>query len=95
MAYFLVYIREPTERYGCVIELDSGSETRIEHDAGLLVILHLVFGRIEAVNGEHTIQLLPGDNLYAEVFNEVRIIAREPSLCVMITCPDETSNRRG
>jgi hypothetical protein len=25
MAYFLVYIREPTEQYGCVIELESGS----------------------------------------------------------------------
>ena len=77
------------------LELDSDSETRIEHDAGLLVILHLVFGRIEAVNGEHTIQILPGDNLYAEVFNEVRIIAREPSLCIMITCSDEAFNRHG
>jgi transcriptional regulator with XRE-family HTH domain len=66
------------------LELDGGAEIIVKPDAGLLVMLHLVFGRLEAVSGERTLQLVPGDNLYAELFADLKLRALETSLCVMV-----------
>ena len=76
------------------LELDSNDVFDIENDSGLLVILHLIFGRIEATSGERSVMLLPGDNLYTEVFEEVKITAKETSLCVMTTYPEESLRKR-
>ena len=76
------------------LELDRGVETTVENDSGLLVTLHVIFGQLEAISGDRTIQLLPGDNLFAEVFDELKIFAKDPSLCVMISHPEGSPVKR-
>ena len=69
------------------IELQADSELTLKPDPGCLLVIHLIFGRIEAVNGKRSIQLLPGDNLYVELFEETILTARENSLGVLVNYP--------
>jgi len=73
------------------IELPVDGELVIDSDSGLHIAMHLVFGRIEAISGKRSIQLSPGDNLYAELFEELRLVAREASLGVMIQYGEESA----
>jgi len=69
------------------IELQADSELILKPDQGRLLVMHLIFGRIEAVNGKRSIQLLPGDNLYVELFEETILTASENSLGVLVNYP--------
>jgi len=77
------------------LEFESGAEVTIQHNAGLLVMVHLVFGRVEAVSSERTMQLIPGDNLYVEVFDDLKLRAMAPSLCIMVENHNDASVKGG
>ncbi len=66
------------------LELQEGEEYILQKDPGQLVVMHLVFGRIKAEAGQRELQVVPGDNLYVELFEEVRLVALTASLGVMI-----------
>ncbi len=66
------------------ISMQAERELILDDTSGVFAAFHLVFGQVEAVMGTRSIRLFPGDTLYAELFEELKLKARGDSLGVMI-----------
>jgi len=69
------------------LHLEAGREMEMSENHGEPVSFHLVLGRIEMVSGERVVQLLPGDSFHVELFDDLKIHARTPSILIRILFP--------
>ncbi len=77
------------------IELKSGLEKQLQSAPGILLSLHLVFGRVDILSSEKSASLITGDTLHLELFNSATISARENSLIISVSSfRERLSNRR-
>jgi|GEM_PF-4330246 len=67
------------------IELIAKRETIIKEFSGLSISLHLVFGRVGIRCGANSAELLPGDTLHLETYQEVVILPLINSLLIQFT----------
>jgi len=67
------------------IELLGKSETSLKDLDGQAVSLYLIFGRVEVRCGANNAQIMPGDSILLETYQEVIIAARVNSLLIKFT----------
>jgi len=67
------------------IEMSAGIERQLQSSPGMLISLHLVFGRVDISSTERSASLIPGDTLHLELFSSAAISAREHSLLITVS----------
>ena len=67
------------------IEMTAGIEKQLQSAPGILISLHLVFGRVDISSTERSASLIPGDTLHLELFSSATITAREHSLLINVS----------
>jgi len=77
------------------IELEAGQQFEIEHNPGRMVVLHVIFGRLEVTSGKRSIPLIAGDDLYAELFEKTILTAKDVSLGVIFYCTHPARHVQG
>ena len=65
--------------------MSAGIEKQLQSAPGILISLHLVFGRVDISSTERSASLIPGDTLHLELFSSATITAREHSLLINVS----------